>query len=185
MWNLVFLKKILKSMQTFQVYSSAATQRSSFRERIHQSSFHFCSRERKNTENYFTKFDSAPGLCNGTRYLVLLCGKKLKEAKIARARDKGQNLAKRIKMIPSHKMHVFSFFKRHSPVGPAFSLTSHKPQVPTFPRVGIHLPTPLFSLDKLYYLCSLLKGERRTQSKFLVGDHLRTKRFWCLWQNFS
>ena len=67
-------------------------------------------------------------------------------------------LIPRIKLAPSDVSLPFTLQRRQFPVRIAYSMTINKAQGQTFDRLGIYLPSPVFSHGQLYVAFSRAKA---------------------------
>lgn len=96
-------------------------------------------------------FDSSLGHCNGTRYIVTELGSNIIEAMVATGTHAGTKLfIPRIPMVPPEHMFPFTMTRKQFPVRPAFGITANKSQGQTLTRIGIYLPTQMFSHGQYY-----------------------------------
>jgi len=91
------------------------------------------------------------GLCNGTRLLVVEMKDNVIQAKILTGNNAGQiAFIPRIILDSTTDDLVFTMRRIQFPLRLAFSLTINKAQGQTLEKVGIDLPTPVFSHGQLY-----------------------------------
>lgn len=102
------------------------------------------------------------GLCNGTRLMVVRCGRRIIEAQILSG-DKVGNLVfiPRISLTPSSSELPFQMSRRQFPVRLAFAMTINKSQGQSVKYVGIDLRTPVFSHGQLYVALSRCTSSNR------------------------
>ena len=125
--------------------------------------------------------DLRKGLCNGTRLIVHRLYDNVIDAAILQGANSGQRvLIPRIKLAPSDVSLPFTLQRTQFPVRLAYCLTINKAQGQTFDRLGIYLPSPVFSHGQLYVAFSRAKSfkdiyvkidSNTTQGQF--GTH------WC------
>ena len=114
-------------------------------------------------------FDSAQGHCNGTRYVVKSASANVVEAVVACGSHKGKTLfIPRIVMSPSDNVFPFTMKRKQFPIRPAFAFTANKSQGQTLKRVGIFLPTQMFSHGQLYVAMS--RVGKAEEVKILLTD---------------
>uniref|UniRef100_A0A0L8H4A4 DNA helicase Pif1-like 2B domain-containing protein n=1 Tax=Octopus bimaculoides TaxID=37653 RepID=A0A0L8H4A4_OCTBM len=95
-------------------------------------------------------FDPANGHCNGTRYTVAELNFNVIEAVIATGPKNGKRLfILRIHFIPTDNQFPLQLRCRQFPMKLAFSFTANKAQGQTLDRVGVFLPTPMFTHGQL------------------------------------
>ena len=102
--------------------------------------------------------DQKLGLCNGTRLIITSLGLRTIEAQVISGSQNyigSKVFIPRIKFIPSEL--PFKFERIQFPVKLAYCLTINKSQGQEFDRVGIFLPSPVFSHGQLYVAFSRAK----------------------------
>lgn len=91
------------------------------------------------------------GLCNGTRLRVTHLHSNCIQATILTGASHGNTvLIPRIKLAPSDTNLPFMLERHQLPLQLAYSMTINKAQSQTFEKVGIYLPSPVFSHGQLY-----------------------------------
>ncbi|CEP19618.1 hypothetical protein [Parasitella parasitica] len=116
------------------------------------------------------------GLCNGTRLIVRSLLTNVIEASIATGSHIGN-----ITYIPRIKIHVteddptvsIPFERCQFPIRLAFGMTINKAQGQTMARVGMYLPTNVFSHGQLYVAMSRVKD--RKAIKILIDKNCTSK----------
>ena len=95
--------------------------------------------------------DIRMGLCNGTRLIIRRLFTNILDAEIITSVHRGHRvLIPRIKLAPSDVALPFTLQRVQFPIRLAYSMTINKAQGQTFQRLGIYLPTPVFSHGQLY-----------------------------------
>ena len=96
-------------------------------------------------------FDASAGHCNGTHYIVVQTGKHIIDAMIATGPHMGKRLfIPRIPMSPSDNLYPFTMKRKQFPIRPAFGVTANKSQGQTLHKIGIWLPSQMFSHGQYY-----------------------------------
>ena len=91
------------------------------------------------------------GLCNGTRLVIKHLHNHVIDAEILSGSNAGyRTLIPSIKLAPSDAQLPFTLERRQFPIRLAYSMTINKAQGQTFDKVGIFLPSPVFSHGQLY-----------------------------------
>lgn len=110
------------------------------------------------------------GLCNGTRLIVKDMSKYSLGCEVATGCSKGEYvIIPRITFLPNkNDQSPFRLKRRQFPIRLSFAMTINKSQGQTFSRVGLYLPTPIFSHGQLYVACSRVK--KREQLKILLPE---------------
>ena len=91
------------------------------------------------------------GLCNGTLLKVTHLHNNCIQATILAGASQGNTvLIPRIKLAPSDTNLPFVLERHQLPLRLAYSMTINKAQGQTFEKVGIYLPSPVFSHGQLY-----------------------------------
>ena len=93
--------------------------------------------------------DIQSGLCNGTRLVVMNMHDHLIEA-VPISKTTQHVLIPRIKLAPSDANLPFVLERRQFPIRLAYCMTINKAQGQTFDKLGIYLPSPVFSHGQLY-----------------------------------
>ena len=116
------------------------------------------------------------GLCNGTRLKVTHMHNNCIQASIMTGANHGnQVLIPRIKLAPSDTNLPFVLERHQLPLRLAYSMTINKAQGQTFEKVGIYLPSPVFSHGQLYVAFSRARSMAAVKVK-VVNTHQQGKR---------
>jgi len=119
-------------------------------------------------------FNTTNGHCNGTRYIVTELHQHVIEAEIAVGLHAETRLfIPCIPLIPSDNTYPFQMKRRQFPIKLAFGITVNKAQGQTLQRVGIYLPTDMFSHGQLYVAMS--RATASCQLKNSANEPNKTK----------
>lgn len=103
--------------------------------------------------------DAARGLCNGTRMVVIELRRLNFRARLLNSTEHDDIIVPRIPMTSTEDDGLpFKLRRVQFPVRLAFSVTINKLQGQTFDRVGIYLPTPVFTHGQLYVAFSRVRN---------------------------
>jgi len=109
------------------------------------------------------------GLCNGTRLTLLSANNHLPEVRITNGANSGQTaFIPRIDLMPSQTNLPFQLRRRQFPVKLCFAMTINKSQGQSLKKVGIYLPSPVFTHGQLYV--ALSRSGVPEQTKVLIED---------------
>jgi ATP-dependent DNA helicase PIF1 len=102
--------------------------------------------------------DPRSDLCNETRLVVKAVNKHILDAEIVNGTHAGGRVfIPRIMLSLSEDMSLpFKFRRKQFPVRLSFAMTINKAQGQTLPTVGVYLPEPVFSHEKI--ICCFIEG---------------------------
>ena len=113
--------------------------------------------------------NSSIGLCNGTRLQLRAFTQRLLTVQILNGSHEGQ-LAHipRLDLISTDGILPFQLKRRQFPVKLGFALTINKAQGQSLSRVGVYLPSPVFSHGQLYV--ALSRSGSKANTKIFITE---------------
>jgi len=103
--------------------------------------------------------DAKRGLCNGTRMVIVELRRLNFRARLLNATEHDDIIIPRIPLTTTEDDGLpFKLRRLQLPIRLAFSVTINKSQEQTFDRVGIYLPSPVFSHGQLYVAFSRVRN---------------------------
>ena len=110
--------------------------------------------------------NSTIGLCNGTRCVIRALQPHVIDAEIAIGRHKGARVfIPRITLSPSQTNLPFTLKRKQFPIRLSFAMTINKAQGQTLEKVGLYLPSNVFTHGQLYVAFS--RAKRQSDIKIL------------------
>lgn len=110
------------------------------------------------------------GLCNGTRLIIKKLDNHVITAKIITGSNIGNIVfIPRINLQPTLQEFPFNLVRRQFPIRLGFAMTINKAQGQSFDKVGVYLPSPVFSHGQLYVALSRVRSENNL--KILLLDN--------------
>jgi len=120
--------------------------------------------------------DADAGLCNGVRAIVVHCTPRVLDVKLVSGTKIGSRVyIPRVSLAPKNPDLPFVLRRRQFPVKLAWAMTLNKAQGQTLKRVGLYLPSPVFSHGQLYV--GLSRAGSMTHVKVLVLDEATQGRY--------
>lgn len=111
------------------------------------------------------------GLCNGTRLIITELKQYSIRAKIITGNNSGKIvLLPRINLSPSKEEIPFNMTRRQFPIRLGCALTINKSQGQSFEKVGIFLPSPVFSHGQLYVALSRVTSKHNLKILLTNGS---------------